>query len=347
MYWIGEADMKRSRLLQRLRLSSERTTNALASRGLLPPYGKALHHPVFAVFPPQAASADGLDIDYLGLRTQKEMLPSYWRSSGDACDATVPLHPAFDEEYFEWIDVLESADEAARAGAADYTMIELGAGYARWSARAWAAAQRLGLSARLGVVEAEPQHMVWARSHLAFNGVPDSAAVFFESAVGTEKGETVFLVEMPEGSVGNSAQDWYGQAVTWADPAKAVTTQRTYLGHELVAMPGGWNGVRVKVNRLSDILKAFGRIDLVDFDVQGAELDTVREALAPLTSQVRRLHIGTHSREIDAGLPSLLGGAGWRCVRAYQCLRWNRTEFGWISFVDGVQTWVNPALAPG
>jgi hypothetical protein len=33
-------------------------------------------------------------------------------------------------------------------------------------------------------------------------------------------------------------------------------------------------------------------------------------------------------------------------VRAFPCLRWNRTEFGWIRFNDGVQTWVNPKLAP-
>jgi len=334
------------RLAQGARQLQDRWAQKLAARGMLPPYGVAAHHQVFAAFPAQPVAAQGLDVDYLGLRTQTEMLPSYWRSPEHPAATTVPALPAFDEEYFEWIDVLEAADEAARAGAKTFTMIEVGAGYARWAARGWAAACRHGLSAHVGVVEAEPQHMAWAKSHLAFNGIADADIAFFESAVGAEAGETVFLVEMPEGSAGNTAQDWYGQAVTWDDPDKAVATQRDYLGHEVLAMPGGWNGVRVKVDRLSDILSAFGPIDLVDFAVQGQEVAVIREALVPLTAQVRRLHIGTHSQEIDAELPVLLGGAGWQCVRAWPCLRWNRTEFGWIRFNDGVQTWVNPKLAP-
>jgi FkbM family methyltransferase len=321
----------------------ERGVDALASRGVLPPYGAPAHHPVLAAFAPLPVAADGVDTDYLGLRTQAEMLPPYWRSPPPA---GVPAAPDFDEEYFEWLDVLEAADEAARAGAADFTMIEVGAGYARWAARGWAAARRRGLSAHIGVVEAEPQHIAWAKSHMAFNGIPDADITFFESAVGAEAGETVFLVEMPEGSEGNSPREWYGQAVAWDDPASGAATARTYFGHPLVAMPGGWHGVTVQVARLSGMLARFGRIDLVDFDIQGMELEVIREALGPLSAQVRRLHIGTHSREIDAELPRLLGGAGWRCVRAYPCLRWNRTEFGWIRFNDGVQTWVNPTLAP-
>ena len=319
----------------------ERGVDALASRGVLPPYGAPSHHPVLEAFPSLPMAADGLDTDYLGVRTQAEMLPPYWRSAPAA--GTV-AYPAFDEEYFEWLDVLESVDEAARAGAGTFVMIEVGAGFARWAARGWAAARQRGLAGRIGVVEAEPQHMAWAKSHLAFNGIPDSDVTFFEEAVGAVAGETVFLVEMPDGGEGNSPRDWYGQAVSWDDPATGQATARRYFGRELVAMPGGWHGLRVPVAQLSTILARFGRIDLVDFDIQGAELEAIREALAPLSAQVRRLHIGTHSREIDAELPRLLGGAGWRCVRAYPCLRWNRTEFGWIRFNDGVQTWVNPRV---
>lgn len=321
----------------------ERGVGALAAQGWLPPYGVPVHHPVLAAFPPGTVADDGVDTDYLGLRTQAEMLPAYWRSSSVA---GAVAYPAFDEEYFEWLDVLEAADEAARSGANGFTMIEVGAGFARWAARGWAAARRRGLSARIGVVEAEPQHMAWARSHLAFNGIPAADVAFFEEAVAEEAGETVFLVEMPAGREGNSPRDWYGQAMAWDDPARGQATARSYFGRELVAMPGGWHGVRVKVAKLSGMLAQFGRIDLVDFDIQGAETEAIREALGPLTAQVRRLHIGTHSREIDAELPVLLGGAGWQCVRAWPCLRWNRTEFGWIRFNDGVQTWVNPSLAP-
>jgi hypothetical protein len=163
--------------------------------------------------------------------------------------------------------------------------------------------------------------------------------------VGETAGETVFLVEMPQGHTGNTPREWYGQAVTWSSLDDAVDAGRHYCGHPLVEMPGGWHGVRVDVETLSAMLARFGTIDLADFDVQGAETAVIREAIVPLTEKVRRLHIGTHSPEIDAALPDILAPAGWRCLRSYPCLRWNRTEFGWIKFNDGVQTWVNPRLS--
>lgn len=321
----------------------ERVIASLAQRGLLPPYGAPRHHGVLAGFPPPEPPEAGVDTDYLGLRTNEDMLPSYWRAP--AAGRAIPP-PAFDEEYFEWLAVLEAVDEAARAGADAFTMIEVGAGYARWAARGWAAAHRRGLAAHVGVVEAEPQHAAWAHQHLAFNNIPERDATFVEAAVDGEAGETVFLVEMPEGHAGNTARDWYGQAMSWHHVSTASATTRSYFGRELLEMPGGWLGVRVPVVTLSSILAAFGRVDLVDFDIQGAELAAIREAVGPLTRQARRLHIGTHSREIDAELPRILLAAGWHCLRAHRCLRWNLTRYGWISFNDGVQDWINPALAP-
>ena len=44
-------------------------------------------------------------------------------------------YPSFNEEYFEWVDVLEAV--VARAGM--FTMLELGAGWGRWLANAAAA----------------------------------------------------------------------------------------------------------------------------------------------------------------------------------------------------------------
>jgi FkbM family methyltransferase len=324
--------------LLRARAMAARLRDGAAARGLLPPYGTPAHHPVFAAFPPLPAPGDGMDIDYLGLRTQAEMLPPYWQSPPAGA---VPGLPAFDEEYFEWIDVLEAVQRARGS----FTMIELGAGYARWAARGWAAARRLGLEARLGVVEADPQHMAWARSHLLFNGIPARDVDFIDAAVGAAPGETVFLVEMPPGAEGNTPREWYGQALSWFADGDATAAGRDYAGRDLVAMPGGWQGVRVEVRTLSAMLEGFDRVDLADLDVQGVEADAVQEAIGALTAKVGRLHIGTHSREIEARLASILGPAGWRCLRAWPCLRWNRTEFGWIRFNDGVQTWVNPRFA--
>jgi hypothetical protein len=133
--------------------------------------------------------------------------------------------------------------------------------------------------------------------------------------------------------------------VTWAAMRDAKDAGRTYFGKPILEMPGGWLGVKVPVQTLSPMLERFEVIDLVDFDVQGAELDVIAESTAALTARVRRLHIGTHSRKIDANLPRILAPAGWRCLQSYPCLRWNRTPYGWLYFNDGVQSWVNPRLA--
>ena len=314
----------------------ERVTDWAADRGLLPPWGRPAQHPIFAAFPPSPIAVRDLYVDYLGIRTQSEMLPS--QSLSYLGLESTPQLPMFDEEYFEWIDVLE----AVSAARSSFTMIEVGAGYARWAARGWVAAQRRGLAAHVGVVEAEPQHLLWAKSHLAFNGVPDSDITFHEAAVGVEAGSTLFLVGMPPGTAGNTASDWYGQAVAWPGLTEGHATGRSYCGKPLLELAAGWSGVRVDVQTLDAILAHSSRVDLADFDVQGAEADVIRASLGTLTAKVRRLHIGTHSREIDMELPRILAPAGWRCLRAYPCSRWNRTPFGWIYFGDGVQTWLNP-----
>jgi FkbM family methyltransferase len=329
-YVYGRADLRRI-----FHQTIEITRNRAAANRWLPPYGTPEHHPVFSAFAPLSVAEAREDVDFLGLRTQPEMLPAFWLSGQGA-----GVLPAFDEEYFEWIDVMESV----QAAVGTYTMIEFGAGYARWAARAWAAAHSRGLPARVGVVEAEPQHLAWARSHLAYNAVPADDIVFFDGAVGVASGSTTFAVGMPEGAAGNNPREWYGQAVMAGNGTPGAASGATYYGRKLLTLPGGWGCIEVPVLDIHDILDNFERVDLADFDVQGEETRLIEASVQTLTAKVKRLHIGTHSREIDAALPRILGPAGWRCLRAYPCLRWNRTEFGWISFNDGVQTWVNPSL---
>lgn len=314
----------------------ERLADWAANRGLLPPWGPPIHHPIFAAFAPWGMVDGNTLVGYLGVRTEAEMLPSRRRASPTI--ESLPQLPAFDEEYFEWVDLLEAVATARDR----FTMIEIGAGYARWAVRGWAAAQRRGLPAHVGIVEAEPQHALWAKSHLAFNGVPDCDVSFHEAAVGVQAGSTVFLVGMPHGAEGNNARDWYGQAVAWPGLTEGQDSGRSYCGKPVLELAAGWSGVHVNVQTLDTILSDFAHIDFADFDVQGAEADVIRASLGVLTEKVRRLHIGTHSREIDREIPRILAPAGWRCLRAYPCLRWNRTPFGWIYFGDGVQTWLNP-----
>jgi hypothetical protein len=87
-------------------------------------------------------------------------------------------------------------------------------------------------------------------------------------------------------------------------------------------------------------------LDLVDFDVQGAEGQVIAQSIETLNQKVRRLHIGTHSRDIDAFLKEVLTGQRWVCLREYGCGQTEQTPFGPVGFQDGVQSWINPRLCP-
>ncbi|MGZ4416283.1 MAG: FkbM family methyltransferase [Gaiellaceae bacterium] len=230
-----------------------------------------------------------------------------------------PTPPAPDDsEYFEWLDLLASIVDAGD----EYTFIELGAGYGRWVVNAAVAVRAFGRSRhRLVAVEAEPTHYRWLVQHCADNSVePQSrfGSVRLVEAAVTADGEPV------EFGTGNPA-GWYGQAIadgTWSPEQ----TERV-------------SGVR-----LSELLNELGAVDLIHSDVQGAELAVVREAADALDATTRRLHVGTHGPEVEAGLRTVLSEHGWRCLRDYAAFSLVKTPWGDMQFQDGIQSWSNPRL---
>lgn len=112
-------------------------------------------------------------------------------------------------------------------------------------------------------------------------------------------------------------------------------------------LKSGWKAVKSHSYLLTDILPETDRIDLIDMDVQGEELKVVSSAIDALDRRVVRLHIGTHSHEIEAGLRELLSRHGWECKTDYPCAQTNQTPWGPVQFVDGVQSWLNTTRFPG
>jgi len=83
-------------------------------------------------------------------------------------------------------------------------------------------------------------------------------------------------------------------------------------------------------------------VDLIDMDIQGQELVVLEAAKNVLQRKVRRVHIGTHSTEIEDGLRDLFLSLEWQCVHDYGIGATRETPFGEIDFQDGVQGWINP-----
>ncbi len=253
--------------------------------------------------------------------------------------------PAVGEDYFEWIDVLQSVQDARKK----YTMIELGAGYGAWAVRAALAARQVGIKhIKIGLAEAEPMHLSWLRQHLQDNGVCPEEAAIFDCAVSDENGSTDFYVGMPDDFGPDTSRHWYGQAISKSYEKAAdsnLDPAQTYCGQPVITYASGWKAIAVRKMDIRDMLSRFDDIDLLDLDVQGEEFKILKASADLLDYQVKRLHIGTHGLEQEEGLRTLLGQHGWFLVRDYGFHKVNPTPFGEVQFVDGIQTWVNPRFA--
>ena len=282
-----------------------------------------LHHPVFHHFKHfKGFVRSGYHTDFLGVLTRNAFIGGLvpaceLKTRGPGYVQTE--YPAHDEEYFEWIDLLESVLESQQ----QFTMVELGAGWGRWLVRATAAARRSrgDLAIRLIGVEAEPTHFEWMKQHFQDNGIDPEQHELIEAAVDEREHTIRFYVGKPD--------EWYGQRI--AQPEETI---------EGIAVRD------VKTITLTRILDRLELVDLIDLDVEGAELVVLRSAIEQLNHKVKRVHIGTHGPEIERSLRALFWQSGWYKRNDYAVGRAEQTEWGEIYFGNGVQTWINPRLLP-
>ena len=295
-------------------------------------------HPAFDRLPIYTGEAEsGFETDFLGIRTRCEY-------SAGAIITAMPVQTTVDphEDYFEWIDLLESI----LAAKGQYTMLELGAGYGRWAVRAAAAVRQLrGLPFHLVAVEGEPRHYRWLQQHMSDNHIHPPACTLIRGVVSDHHDDVLFYVGSPSGESDEPAS-WYGQCIIHGYEAVEESLTGQYEGQDVVKLKSGWKAVKTPCYLLADILPEKDRIDLIDMDVQGEELKVISAAIDALDRKVVRLHIGTHSHDIEAGLRELLSRHGWECKADYPCAQTNETPWGPVQFVDGVQSWINPGL-PG
>jgi len=272
------------------------------------------HHKVFRHFKCwEGIVQPGYNADFIGTTTRA----SFYKGSFCYDDPTFVAtdYPEFDEEYFPWIDVLESI-VAARD---QFVMMELGAGYGKWLVRAAKALRQISNMPYLLIgVEAEPEHYQWMKLHFMDNGIDPEKHLLIEAAVSDHDGHVMF-------ETGRGDEHYTHKIITNIANSSVSVKQ-------------------VPAISLRSLLKSFDKIDLIDLDVQGSELIILKASAEELKEKVKRVHIGTHSSTIENNLRSLFSDMGWICLNDYlyqeECL----TPFGTIKFDDGVQTWVNSDL---
>ena len=298
------------------------------------------HAAVLAQQPVTMWSPPDVFVDFIGSKTRRsyEVGMAVEREHARVAQVVTPSYPIFNDEYFEWIDVLETVEAAIDT----YVMVELGAGYGRWSVRAaLAAARKPSCTFHCVAVEAEPVHFRWMVDHFRDNGVnPDDHDVIW-AAVGTEPGFVPFRI--------GNADSWYGQAIAArpVDPLPAARTRRRLKARSILGRPPimpatAESRMWVPCVTLSELLAPYSEVDLIHLDVQGSEFDVLAPAIALLNERVRRIHVGTHSTQIEEALRKLFSAAGWQKLNDYPCHSRVPTPYGEITFGDGVQTWLNP-----
>lgn len=100
----------------------------------------------------------------------------------------------------------------------------------------------------------------------------------------------------------------------------------------------------ISLSTLLELIEYEDVVDIVDMDIQGFEYKVLRDHMDLVNAKVKKIHIGTHSREIEEKLRILFNGFKWKNKWDYECDSHNKTPFGEIYFQDGVQTWINPNL---
>jgi FkbM family methyltransferase len=227
-------------------------------------------------------------------------------------------------ELSEWQALLDAIEDARGR----LTMIELGAGFGRFTVAAVAALRRYrpDLKHRFIAVEAEPTHYRWMKKHTRTNDLSRwsraGSCKLIEAAVSREAGRDNFFVGKP--------REWYGQALV--RPENETAPEQV---------------TQVRTVTLSSLLESLDRVDLIDLDIQGAELEVLTEA-SPALGRVRRIHVETHSAEIDEKLPRVLEHArgNWHQELAVPLGATLTTARGVADFSGGgVQLWRNDVQA--
>ena len=178
-----------------------------------------------------------------------------------------------------------------------FVMTELGAGYGRWALNAIKLGESLGVTVRAVAVEAEPTHFQMLQHAFLSAGVDTALHRLVFGAVGGHDGSAFFF--------NGAASQWWGQRLceSWVPPPP----------------PEEWGGggiaetAETDVFSLATILQDEGEVDLVDMDIQGAELEVLSAAL----HEVRRgLDSANRCRPCNSCLMTYRPCGAWAAGRA-------------------------------
>jgi hypothetical protein len=258
------------------------------------------------------------------------------------------------EGWFEAVNWVE----AARAARGRCVMVTLGACYGAQAVGAYRALQALNpMPCKLVAVEPEPENCQWIRRHMRDNGIDPDDHWLVPLAI-SDRNEPVLF---PVGSPGTGAQNCVStnEALSREIYAREIIGRgrleeslrnlliRNTTGLTKDLVPGSNFMAEIKLvsaTTLADVLGPFDCVDYLESDIQQSEILVFPPFIDLLKRKVRRIHIGTHGKDVHRSLHQLFAEHGWEIVFDYEPNVKFDSPLGGFVTNDGVLTVMNPAL---
>lgn len=255
--------------------------------------------------------------NFLGARIETGCLPGILTGKEGIVEG-LPIPSNWHADMAEWAFCLRAVETAKE----NFRIVELGCGWGCWLNNTGVAAKRRGLSVKLIGVDGAKNHVDLTLKCLTDNGfVPDEYQVL-QGIAASKSGGALFPVY--------DGPSWLAAPVF---DASEIEIDRACSSGEFELV----NCYTLPQLAGGDL------VDLLHIDIQGGEAEFVRANLSHMTQTVRRVFIGTHSRQIEAELMRLMEQEGWELEIERPCVftleRGSQTLTS-----DGVQGWRNPSL---
>jgi FkbM family methyltransferase len=299
----------------------------------------------------------GYLVDFLGTLTDAQFRVPFGVNPATVGGGAVATRLPIIEDGEGWFEAVNWV-EAAREARGRYVMITLGACYGAQAVGAHRALQALNpMPSKLVAVEPEPENWQWVRRHMRDNGINPDDHWLVPLAISDRNDPVLF----PVGSPGTGAQNCYSTNEPMAREFYArdiigrggveealrnlLIRNTTGLTKDLV--PGSNFMAEIKLvsaTTLSDVLGPFELVDYLESDIQQSEILVFPPFIDLLKRKVRRIHIGTHGKDVHRSLHRLFAEHGWDIAFSYEPNASFDSPLGKFVTNDGVLTVRNPDL---
>jgi hypothetical protein len=302
----------------------------------------------------------GFLADFLGTLTDLKFRPTYGPSRAEVGErmVTTDLPMLGDgsngEGWFEAINWMAAAREARGR----FVMMSLGAHYGAQLVDAHRMLQLVNpMPSMLVAVEGEPGNYAWIADHMRHNGIDPNVHWLLPMAISDSNEPVLFPVGSPgigsnncfASNTLNSRRIYVDLIIRDRDPNAALRSLLldNTTGFMQPVHPGLPYMTEVKVVSaitLPDLLGPFDRIDFIEADIQQSEIVVFPPYIDALRKKVRRIHIGTHGKDVHASLHRLFADNDWDIVFSFEPNARHECELGSFELNDGILTVKNPEL---